>query len=79
MIMSHEHIKAACMDFESCSRFCDMKTVLFQKWGQFLPSVVEDTCHCSGYEFSCVYELSRLRVAHFHLTVEIDVTSGMLP
>jgi len=54
MIISHEHIKAAYVDFESCSRFCVMKTVLFQKLGQFLSSVVDDTCHCSGYEFSCV-------------------------
>jgi len=54
MIMPHEHIKAACMDFDSCSRFCDTKTVLFQKWGQFLPIVVDDTRHCSGYEFSYV-------------------------
>lgn len=54
MIMSHEHLEAAYMDFESCSRFCDMKTVLLRKWGQFLSCAVDDTCHCSGYEFSCV-------------------------
>jgi len=54
MFMSHEHLKAAYMDFESCSRFCDMKTVLFHKWGQFLSSVEDDTCHCSGYESSSV-------------------------
>lgn len=36
MIMSHEHLTVAYLDFVSCPSFCDMKTVMFLKWGQFL-------------------------------------------
>jgi hypothetical protein len=54
MMMSHEHLKAGYLEFVSGPSFCDIKTVMFQKWGQFLSSVEDDTYYCLGYEFSCV-------------------------
>lgn len=53
MIISHEYFKVAYLDFVSSS-FCDMRTVMFLKWGQFLSLGKDDICHYSGYEFSCV-------------------------
>jgi hypothetical protein len=33
MIMLHKQEKPAYLDFVSCPSFCNMKTVMFQKWG----------------------------------------------